>query len=256
MHPQFGGSLVGWTGRWIAVMDGLGPGGAEGQMYAISHAATALVLKRWYPRAPMWPLLISVQLLELFWVIFSYVGIEHIAVSDDHIHLDFLPFSHSVATAVGLALVVWSVAAFALKRPQLGFALALGVVSHIILDIIQHEPDIRLLPIDWGPRLGLDLQAVPLLNLIVELAYGAACWRIFRGRVGLLVAIVTLNLLNIPLLFPSPGAGATLAAHPAVLPTIILVQIVVTWIAIWWMSRQPRETRSATTAGYVARRSG
>ena len=45
MHPQFGGSLVRWADRRIAVMDGLGPGGAEGQMYAISHAATALALK-------------------------------------------------------------------------------------------------------------------------------------------------------------------------------------------------------------------
>jgi hypothetical protein len=214
-------------------------------MYAISHAATALVLKRRYPDAPIWPLLISVQLVELLWVAFTYLGIEHYAVADDHVHLDFLPFSHSVGTAVGLGLVVWCVTAFALKRPRLGFALALGVVSHVVLDIIHHEPDIRLLPIAWGPRLGFNLQGAPLADFVVELAYGVACWWIFRGRAGLLVVIVVFNLLNIPLMFPPSGAGATLEADPAVLPTIILVQIIVTWVAIWWLSRPPREPRGA-----------
>ncbi len=39
-------------------------------MYAINHAATALILKKKEPGAPIWPLLISTQIAEVLWVIF------------------------------------------------------------------------------------------------------------------------------------------------------------------------------------------
>ena len=191
----------------------------------------------------MWPLLIAVQLVELLWVFFTFTGVEHFTIADDHVHLDFLPFSHSVGTAVALAFVVWLVVAVALERPRLGFALGLGVVSHVLLDVIQHEPNIRLLPFTWGPRLGLNLQAIPLANLLVELAYGVACWWIFRGKVGLLAAIVIFNVLNIPLMFPQPGSGATLRAQPDILPAVILAQIIATWLAVWWLA-SPRRAAS------------
>src|SRR5215212_3566063 len=36
------------------------------------------------------------------------------------IHLSYMPYSHSVASAFGLALVVWLLCHFVLKRPGLG----------------------------------------------------------------------------------------------------------------------------------------
>jgi len=32
--------------------------------------------------------------------------------------------------------------------------------------------------------------------------------------------------------------GATLAQHPAALPTIILVEIVLTWLGVWFFARR------------------
>src|SRR5437867_1667916 len=136
-------------------------------MYAITHAATALPLRRRYPEASLWPILIAVQLVELLWVAFTYTGIEHYVVSGDRIHLSFLPYSHSVAT--GLLL---SAAAFFLLRRRsapLAAAVAIGITSHVVLDIIHHEPDIALLPVAAGPRLGLGLMNVPALDLLVEI---------------------------------------------------------------------------------------
>jgi hypothetical protein len=43
------------------------------------------------------------------------------------------------------------------------------------------------------------------LNLAVELAYGVACWWIYRGRAGLLIGIVVFNVLNIPLMWQLPS---------------------------------------------------
>lgn len=113
----------------------------------------------------------------------------------------------------------------------------LGVVSHVVLDIIQHEPDIYLLPVAWGPRLGLGLALHPLTDLVVELAYGIVCWRVYRGSMGLVAGIVGFNLLDSPLMFRNPRGAQALGEHPAVLTTVILVQILATWGLIAWLAK-------------------
>jgi hypothetical protein len=172
------------------------------------------------------------------WIAFTYLGIEHFRVANNKIHLDFLPYSHSVfsgALLAALALVMGRTA----RRAYVGAAIGLGIFSHIVLDIIHHEPNITLLPVEWGPRLGLNLQAIPLADYLVELAFCVVCWKIFGGSRALLIAIVILNLIfNLPLMFPTHGAIAFIAAHPFTLPTIILVQVVATWLVVWWFGRE------------------
>jgi hypothetical protein len=211
-------------------------------MYAITHAATALIIKKRFRSAPMWPLLVSVQAIELLWVAFVYVGIEHVSYTPDAVHLDFLPYSHSVGSTAAVALLAWLFVRYRQHQPAVAVALVLGIASHVFLDIVHHEPDIALLPLRLGPRLGLGLATWPVADLLAELLYGTMCWFIFGGGNGLLVAIVGLNLMDIPLMFPRPGTGAMLAERPLVLPTIILVQIVLTWFAVWYFARRrPQE---------------
>jgi len=118
-------------------------------------------------------------------------------------------------------------------------------MSHIVLDIIHHEPDIALLPLAPGPRLGFNLASYPLADFIVELAFCIACWKIFGGSRGLLIGIMIFNFLNIPLMFPRPGTGAIIGVHPALLPTIILVQVVSSWLLVWWLAH-PRAIAEET----------
>ena len=211
-------------------------------MYAVSHAATALVLKRRYPDASLWALLIGVQLVELLWVVLTYLGIEHIRVIGDTVHLDFLPYSHSVLTGLVLALL-----ALAVVRPErrrdTGIALAFAIVSHVVLDIIHHEPDIHLAPFAGSPAVGFGLVRFPLADFLVETAYCIVCWRYFRGSALLLGALVFFNLLDLPTMFPRPGLGATIAEHPAILTTFILIEIGLTWIGVWWFSRRTLRAR-------------
>ena len=217
-------------------------------MYAISHAATALALKRRYPEASLWPLLIAVQFVELIWVALTYLGIEHVSVVANTVHLDFLPYSHSVATGLLLGLFAFATVSGSSTGRRIGLALAIGVFSHIVLDILHHEPDIRLLPFPWGPRLGLGLVRYPLADLLVEIAYCMFCWFYFRGSLALLVGLVFLNLMNLPALFPRPSMAETIADHPAVLTTLILIQIVLSWIAVWWLARHTLRARRVSAA--------
>jgi membrane-bound metal-dependent hydrolase YbcI (DUF457 family) len=181
--------------------------------------------------------LISVQLVELLWIVFTYLGIEHFRVAPDAVHLDFIPYSHSVATGALLAVLAWFMGKSA-RRSNLGIAMALGIFSHIVLDIIHHEPNIALLPMAGGARIGLNLQGYPVLDFIVELVFCIACWKIFGGSRGLLIGIVIFNLINIPLMFTVPGSLTPIVQHPAILPTIILIQVVATWLVVWWLGRR------------------
>ena len=46
-------------------------------MFAVDHAATALLIKRRFPSVPITPLLLSAQAMELAWVGLNYLGVEH-----------------------------------------------------------------------------------------------------------------------------------------------------------------------------------
>ena len=72
-------------------------------MFAIDHAATALLVKRRYPTVPIAPLLVAVQAMELAWVLLNYLGVERtttgpVVRSVADIQLAYMPYSHSVAT--------------------------------------------------------------------------------------------------------------------------------------------------------------
>ena len=193
-------------------------------------------MKRRFPRVGLWPLLISVQLVELLWIGFTYLGIEHFRATPDAIHLDFLPYSHSIGTGLLLAGIVWGMAK-SVHRSNVGAAIGLGILSHILLDIIHHEPNISLLPLMSGPRFGMNLQQYPLLDFIVELVFCVACWKFFGGSKGLLIGIVVFSLTNLPLMFPRAGSLTPIVEHPMLLPTVILIQVIASWIMVSWLTQ-------------------
>ena len=222
-------------------------------MFAVDHAATALILKRRYPNVPIAPLLVAVQAMELAWVILNYLGIERttterVVRSVADIHLAWMPYSHSVATAIGAALLAWGVIELGLNQRDLGRAVGLGIASHLVLDLLTHAHDIVLWPGRVSPRLGLGLyDAAPLAAFMVELVYGIICWRIYRGGRGLLALVVLGNLANLSLLSASiPGPETFLAGRPLMLVTLIAVQIVVTLYLTGLLSRGATQSGAVT----------
>ncbi|MHB0976462.1 MAG: hypothetical protein ACYC1U_04610 [Candidatus Aquicultorales bacterium] len=208
-------------------------------MYAINHAATALIIKRKYPDAPIAWILISTQVVELLWVVLNMAGVEKVRVEDDVIHLDSLPFSHSVLTGAGLGLLAWLAVGKGLKKRALGSAVGLGIASHVFLDLLTHEPDIELVPLAAKKKMGLNLYNHPLLTTVAETSYGILCWRIFHGNRALLEAIVLLNLANIPIIFGNriPSIGKAVKKWPLMLPSVILGQIIMTWLVVGFLSQ-------------------
>jgi hypothetical protein len=112
-------------------------------MFAVDHAVTALLIKRRFPSVSLTPLLVSVQAMELVWVGLNYLGIERTTTeasvrSVADIHLAYMPFSHSVATPVAAALLTWLLVEKGFGRPALARGIGIGVLSHLILDVLTH----------------------------------------------------------------------------------------------------------------------
>jgi hypothetical protein len=221
-------------------------------MFAVDHAATALLIKRKFPSVPMVPLLISVQAMELAWVVLNYLGVERTTTAPTvnsiaDIHLAYMPYSHSVVTATGAALLAWLVIEKGFGHAALGRAVGIGVLSHLILDLLTHAPDIALAPGMASPKFGLGLyDNAPFVGFMVEIIYGLICWRLYRGSRGLLAFVVIGNLANISIFFASiPGPERYFAGRPLLLVTFIFAQIVVTLSLVWILTR-PRPAQMRT----------
>lgn len=209
-------------------------------MYAINHAATALLIKKHQKSAPLLLLLISVQLLEVFWVIFSLFGWERFTVLDGKLHLDFLPYSHSLFSGVAAGLISFGIINWGFNNRKLAIAFAIGVLSHVLIDMVFHEKDIRLSPFSATPVWGLGIIHYPLLNFALELMYGIFCWWYFKGSKALLAVIIVFNIFDLPMMLAQGEALTPYIQHPFILPLFILFQILVTWYFVWRYSAQPK----------------
>jgi hypothetical protein len=212
-------------------------------MNAINHAATALIINKKWPGVPIVPVLVSVQLVEVLWVVFNLLGIEITTTEQqvralNDIHLAYMPYSHSITATALLAILVWVVVAKLLKKPAWGLALAVAVSSHIILDLATHVHDIALAPGIESPKFGSGLYGVPLLALVVETIYGIWCWWVFRGSKALLAIIVMFNLAALSFYSAViPGPEHLLAGHPKIFAAVIGVHIIAGLVAVGYLAR-------------------
>lgn len=221
-------------------------------MNAMNHAVTALALNKKFDHVPLAWLLVSVQLMELLWIAFNWLGLEYIAVESEvntiaDIHLAHMPYSHSIASAVLLA----GIAYLAFRRA--GLAIALGVLSHLVLDLVTHVPDIAVVWFGWDLELGTGIYGLPLVAFTLETSYGLAIWRYVRGSIGLLAAIVVFQLgtLSAHVTWIS-GIEAGLAGNPSMLATGVAIQIAVTLPLVWWLGRRSSALQVPATSPSLA----
>jgi hypothetical protein len=229
----------------------------DNQVNAINHAATALLINKKWPDVPIIPVLLSVQLVEFLWVAFNLLGVEItttepqvMALND--IHLAYMPYSHSIVATAILASAVWVVVSKLLNKPAWALALAVAVLSHIVLDLATHVHDISIAPGIESPKFGSGLYAIPLLAFAVETIYGVWCWWVFRGSRALLAAIVVLNLGALSF-YSSVISGPEqfLAGHPKIFAAFIGVHIIVGLVAVGFFARSHWGS-SASLAQYGA----
>lgn len=189
----------------------------------VGHFALGYAAKRVEPALSLAVLFGAAQFADLLWPALVAVGLEHVRIDPGNTvvtPLDFVsyPYSHSL-----LFLVIWAVLCgvaarlFAAGRRALLVVSGL-VVSHWVLDVIAHRPDMPLYP--GGPTIGLGLWNSLWGTVVVELGMYAAgvwiYWRATRGRDGVgrwasaLLAIFLPCIYVVNLLGPPPPSVAAI----------------------------------------------
>ncbi len=207
-------------------------------MFAINHAATGLIIKKIYPDVPMTVILVSVQLIEILWVALNFLGVEKTTTKDrvtsvSDVHLEYMPFSHSVVSTVVLAAGAWLLVALGFKAVHVGTAVALGICSHLVLDLMSHARDIAIAPFLESRKFGVGLYEKPAFAFAFETIYGIFCWWLYGGSAVLFWIIVLFNLANISFFIKAiPGPERFLAHRPIWITAVIALQIIVTAVLV------------------------
>jgi membrane-bound metal-dependent hydrolase YbcI (DUF457 family) len=146
----------------------------------VGHLGLALGAKKVAPRVSLGPLVAGSFGLDLLWPIFLLTGLETVRIDPGNtrftaLAFDSYPWSHSLLMA---ALWGGSAATIQFWRSRdLASAAALGgvVVSHWILDVVTHRPDLPLWP--SGPEVGLGLwNSVPATLLLEGTLFAATAF--------------------------------------------------------------------------------
>jgi membrane-bound metal-dependent hydrolase YbcI (DUF457 family) len=213
----------------------------------IGHYAVALAAKRAAPRTSLGTLFLAVQLADMLWPVLLLLGWEqaHLVPGPNPfliLWLDSIPISHSLLT-----LIAWGVLFAAVYRMRTGYGkgaivVALAVVSHWVLDVVTHRPDMPLYP--GGPKLGLGLWNSVAGTVIIEVAmFAAGTWIYLRttrardavGRYGLGALLTLLGL--------SYG-GSLLGGAPPSMRAIEIGGIIFGWLFVAWAAWGDRHRES------------
>lgn len=206
----------------------------------VGHYGPSFVAKRLAPGVPLWVLFLAVQLLDVLWAIFVFLGLERVRIvpgftRTNALDLYYMPYTHSLPGAVA-----WSAAAATVYRwltgsGRGGIVVGAAVFSHWLLDLLVHRPDLPLY--DNTAKVGFGLWDYPYLTLLVEAAlfFGAMALYLAgsqpltsRPRYAMPAFGAAIVLMQASMLFtPPPPSDRALAM------TVLLAYVAVATIIAW-----------------------
>ncbi len=187
----------------------------------IGHFAVGFAAKRWAPRTSLAVLMIAPLLADMIWPVLVLLGVELVRIVPGNtvmqpLVFDSYPWSHSLLFD-GVWAAAFGGAVYAVSRDRAAaLVVAAGVLSHWVLDVISHAPDMPLWP--GGPRLGLGLWNSPAGTVAAEVLLFVAGVTLYaratraKDRVGTLalwslVGLLALLYLASVMSPPPPGIG-------------------------------------------------
>jgi membrane-bound metal-dependent hydrolase YbcI (DUF457 family) len=188
----------------------------------IGHFAAGFGLKRAAPAVSLGTLFLGAQLLDLIWPTLLQVGWERAAIAPHSegppLEFTHYPISHSLAMTAVWAGVFGGVY-WAWRRDRMGaLVCGLAVLSHWLLDLVVHLPDLPLWP-GGDIRLGFGLwRSLPGALALEFAALGAGVWLYVRateprdriGSLGLWILVLGLGCIQLGNTFgpPPPSVSA------------------------------------------------
>jgi hypothetical protein len=194
----------------------------------IGHFGVGLGAKALAPKASLGSLFLASQFIDLLWPTLLLLGVERVRIEPGATAVTPLDFEHYPVSHSSVAVIVWAVA-FALvyqlirRYPRGALVLGALVISHWLLDLIVHRPDLPLYP--GSTRVGLGLWNSLWATLATELAiFATGVWLYLRtseaidqtGKWALWSLLAFLLLVYFANLFGPPPDSVTaiaLAGH-------------------------------------------
>jgi hypothetical protein len=216
----------------------------------IGHYAPAFAAAT-SPKSPrLGALFVAAQLVDIAFFSFLILGVEKMrmlpgATVMNGMDLYDMPWTHSLAGAIGWGLA-FAIAVKALRGSWTAGLIGGGVVvSHWLIDLLVHRPDLTLA--GSAPKLGLGLWNHPWIEIPLELAFafGGLWFFVSRTRAigamgkgspwALAVGLAILQAVNWTTPQPSEAGPA-----PASTGWLGLFAYAVLALLAWWVARTRR----------------
>jgi hypothetical protein len=140
----------------------------------LGHFGVGFGAKRFAPRTSLGTLFLASQFIDLLWPILLLVGLESVAIVPGitlvtPLDFTYYPWSHSLLTVAVWGLL-FGATYYLVKRYRAGaWVCGIAVVSHWVLDLVLHRPDLPLFP-GGDYRAGFGLWNSLAATLVLELA--------------------------------------------------------------------------------------
>jgi len=206
----------------------------------VGHYSAAFAAKSVESKIPLWVLFVAVQLADVFWSVFVWMGIERVRIvpgitASNPLDLYYMPYTHSLVAAA-----LWSLAAYIAYRlwkkggagMKAAALVAVAVFSHWVLDFVVHRPDLPLW--DNSAKVGLGLWNYPAPAFLLEatLMFAGLVWYLRStralstlGRFGMLAFGVFMLAVHSMAFFGSPPTSPGMAAGMALGSYVVLAAI-------------------------------
>ena len=195
--------------------------------------------------------MLAAMLADFLWTIFMIAGVEqvrfvpHTLGAANYLVAVNIAFSHSLLTDAVWA-TLFAAVFFMARRSRRGAWLLFAIVlSHWVLDVVSHTPDMPLAP-GTATRLGLGLWSSVPATIVVE----GGCWLaaivlyqgVTRARTrvnvfGLWLGAALLTLIRFNNIAGPPPPNP----RTAPIASLVFFSLVVAWA--YWIDRHPRRVR-------------
>ena len=171
----------------------------------IGHYAVAAALVTLVPASRVTPIAVGVAWPDLVWPVLVFIGREHVTVNRSDplqrsTRFDSYPFSHSLVLSNLFTLVPAVIVAFLYDSVLLGVLFWVATLSHWVLDLVVHLPDLPVLGFGGNDRtLGFGLWRYPRTAFVTEYVFFATVVLLTArpaAFVGVLSGGLGLHLLN------------------------------------------------------------
>ena len=209
----------------------------------LGHYGVALAVKRAAPGASAGALTFAAQFLDELWPILLLLGVEQVRIvpglmATSPLDFTYYPISHSLLMAIIWGILIGG--AYYLIRREGSGAWVIGalVVSHWLLDLPMHRPDLPLWPGASSPKVGWGLWNSVVATYVIEFAIFAIGTAIYLratralDRIGSWGFWIYVSVLAIVFVASN---GSAPPSERALAWSALAIWIFVPWA--WWVDK-------------------